>query len=110
TTSLGGNGVQSYSQVISGLQAGVTYWYCAIATNAQGTTLGNLLSFTTLVSAPAVTTSGASGVGGSSATLSGTGNPNGASATGWFRYASSDPGTCSDVFGTRVPASGGTTL
>ena len=30
--------------------------------------------------------------------------------TGRFRYATTDPGTCNDTFGTRVPTSGGTDL
>ena len=39
------------------------------------------------------------------ATLNGAANPNGAAATGWFRYARTNPGTCNDTFGTRAPAS-----
>ena len=30
--------------------------------------------------------------------------------TGWFRYATTNPGTCNDTFGTRAPATGGTSL
>ena len=37
-------------------------------------------------------------------TLNGSANPNGAATTGWFRYATTDPGTCNDTFGTRVPS------
>ena len=44
------------------------------------------------------------------ATLNGTANPNGATTTGWFRYSTTNPGTCNDTFGTRAPASGGTAL
>ena len=110
-TDLGnGNASVPYSEVVSGLQAGVTYYYCAIATNGVGTAFGNLLQFTTLVAAPAVLTTAATFITGTSANLSGTVNPNGASTVGWFRLASSDPGSCSDAFGTRVPASGGTAL
>src|SRR5262249_30253957 len=36
--------------------------------------------------------------------------PNNSAATGWFRYDSTDPGTCDDTFGTRLPATGGTVL
>jgi len=39
-------------------------------------------------------------------TLNGSANPNGASTTGWFRYSTTNPGTCNDTFGTRVPSSG----
>ena len=41
---------------------------------------------------------------GHAATLNGTANPNGAPTTGWFRYATTNPGTCNDTFGTRAPA------
>jgi hypothetical protein len=42
--------------------------------------------------------------------LNGFANPNGTPAIGWFRYSLTDPGTCDDTFGTRVPESGGTDL
>ncbi len=60
--------------------------------------------------APTVSTSAASGITQSSATLNGTVNPNGSSATGWFRYDIANPGACNDSFGIRVPSSGGTDL
>ena len=106
----GGNGSQAYSQLISGLLAGTTYYYCAQASNGVGTGLGNVLSFTTLVAVPDVTTTAASAITGTSAQLNGQVNPNGASTTGWFRIASSDPGGCNDAFGTRIPSSGGSAL
>ncbi len=105
-----GNASVPFSQSITGLQAGVTYYYCALSTNGVGTSTGNVLQFTTLVAAPAVTTNAASSIGGYSAQLNGTVNPNGTSTTGWFRIASSDPGSCSDAFGTRVPTVGGSSL
>ena len=37
------------------------------------------------------------------ATLNGTANPGGGATTGWFRYSATNPGSCSDTFGTRVP-------
>jgi alpha-tubulin suppressor-like RCC1 family protein len=46
----------------------------------------------------------------SSATLNGTTNPIGLNAVGWFRYTTVDPGTCSDSFGTRVPAADGISI
>ncbi|MFZ5441130.1 MAG: beta strand repeat-containing protein [Myxococcota bacterium] len=110
-TALGsGNTSTPYSEVLTGLQAGVTYYYCAIANNGIGTSYGNLLQFTTLVAVPSVTTSAPASVTGTSATLQGTVNPNGAATTGWFRLASSNPGSCNDAFGTRVPSSGGNNL
>ena len=44
------------------------------------------------------------------AVLSAEANPFGASATGWFRYSTTNPGTCNDTFGTRIPTTGGTAL
>ena len=59
------------------------------------------------VEAPTVimSTTAATSVTASSATLNGTGNPNGTAAFGYFRYSTVDPGTCNDVFGTRSPTS-----
>ena len=37
----------------------------------------------------------------------GSANPNARPTTGWFRYGTTDPGTCDDIFGTRAPATGG---
>ena len=42
--------------------------------------------------------------------FSGTVNPNGAATTGWFRYSTTNPGTCNDTFGTRLPSAGGQDL
>lgn len=60
---------------------------------------------------PTVTTSAASNIGNTYATLNGTANPNGLATTGYFRYqANTSPGTCNDSFGTRFPASSGSAL
>ena len=69
-----------------------------------------MLSFTTNSEAPTVTTAAATAVTSSTATLNGSGNPNGDATTGWFRYSTTSPGTCNDIFGTRAPASGGSAL
>src|SRR5262249_53610699 len=34
----------------------------------------------------------------------------GDTATGWFRYATTSPGSCNDTFGTRAPMAGGAAL
>jgi hypothetical protein len=109
-TDLGaGNATATFSQDITGLSQGTIYYYCAIASNSAGTSFGTLASFTT-PSPPTVTTNAPSVVSNNNATLSGTANPNGATATGWFRYSTTNPVTCDDSFGTRAPASGGTAL
>jgi len=60
---------------------------------------------------PTVTTSNAAGYQtGGPVTLNGAANPNGTSATGWFRYSTENPGMGDDTSGTRVPPSGGTAL
>ncbi|HMY19478.1 MAG TPA: hypothetical protein PKA58_24305, partial [Polyangium sp.] len=109
-TDLGSGGSSiPYSITATGLSSGVTYYFCAIVSNASGTAFGSILSFT-VPGAPAVTTTGVMGVTSSGATLQGSANPNASSATGWFRYNTTDPGTCNDSFGTRAPTSGGTAL
>jgi hypothetical protein len=109
-TSLGaGTTPVTYAQAITGLQPGTTYYFCAIAANAWGTAFGALQTFTT-PSSPTVTTSAATLVGSTTATLNASANPQGSAATGWLRYHTASPGTCNDTFGTRAPASGGTAL
>jgi len=60
------------------------------------------------VAAPTATTTAASLITATGATLNGSSNPNGAATTGWFRYSTTNPGSGSDGFGTRVPAIDGT--
>jgi len=59
---------------------------------------------------PTVTTNAATGITQTSATLQGTGDPNGLSATGYFRYSTTNPGTCNNTSGTRSPSPGGVAL
>ncbi|MFO0577496.1 MAG: hypothetical protein U1A78_26125 [Polyangia bacterium] len=98
-----------FAQSISGLSGGTTYYYCAIAASSEGTVFGSVLSLTT-AGAPTAATLAASGIATGSATLNGSGNPNGASATGWFRYDTTSPAACNDTFGVRAPSSSGTAL
>lgn len=70
----------------------------------------NTIAIRPIVLTPSVTTDAASSVTQTTATLNGTGNPNGYATTGWFRYYTSNPGTCSDAGGTRAPASSGSAL
>src|SRR5439155_1373060 len=99
-----------FSQPLSGLSPSTTYWFCAIASNTAGPGFGAVLSFTTSTLPPSVTTLSATGVGAASATLQGSADPAGAAAAGWFRWSTSRPASCDDVFGTRAPTNGGTPL
>jgi hypothetical protein len=100
----------SFNRAISGLTPATTYWFCAIASNTYGTSFGSVRSFTTPPALPTASTSTTTNVVGVSATLNGSGNPGGATTTGWFRYSPTSPGSCNDSFGTRAPTSGGTNL
>ena len=89
STSAGsGTGNVSSSAGISSLAANTAYHYRLVATNSAGTSYGDDKMFVTDASAdqPTVTTGSASSVTASSATLSGTVNPNGASTTYYFQY------------------------
>jgi hypothetical protein len=108
-TALGAGATSTaFAQNVFGLTPGTTYFYCALATNLVGTGFGAVQSFRT-PAAPIVMTSSAT-VSGTMATLAGGANPNGAAATGYFRFGTTNPGTCSDTFGTRLPTTGGVSL
>lgn len=59
---------------------------------------------------PVTTTVAASAVAFESMQLNGTGNPTGTATTGWFRYWTSNPGSCTDSGGTRAPSVSGDSL
>jgi prepilin-type N-terminal cleavage/methylation domain-containing protein len=59
-----------------------------------------------LVIAPTVTTNAASPIAQTTATLKGSGNPNGSATNGWFRYDTANPGGCNDTFGTATTPQG----
>jgi CSLREA domain-containing protein len=52
---------------------------------------------------PSITTKAPSSVGLNAATLNGSANPNGDATIAYFRYDNADPGSCSDLFGTKTP-------
>jgi hypothetical protein len=70
---------------ISGLAASTSYHYRIVATSTAGTTEGADGIFTT-ASGPTVTTTAASGISSSAATLNGSVNPNGRPTTYFFDY------------------------
>jgi hypothetical protein len=76
----------SVSSPISSLAQDTTYHFRLVAVNAMGVTNGADASFTTAVVAPTVTIAAASGITTTNATLGGTVNPNGVTATEYFRY------------------------
>ncbi len=71
---------------MGGLSPGTTYYYRLVATNATGTTVGALMSFTTVPTAPTVATGAASAITSTSATLSGTLNPRNGGTAFTFEY------------------------
>jgi len=110
-TNLGSGGTATpFTQALTGLTPGATYYFCAIVQNAVGTGFGAVLSFVTGAAPPSATTQAATMISGVGATLNGTGTANGSASTGFFRYGTTNPGTCTDTYGTRAPASNGTSL
>ena len=80
-----GTSPKAVSTGVGGLAAGKTYHFRLVATSSAGTTRGADATFVT-AEPPAVTTSGASSVGSTSATLNGRVDPNGRSTTYFFDY------------------------
>ena len=76
---------------ISSLNPNTTYYFRLNAQNQYGTVNGAILNFKTLgqtgASAPTVSTLSATSVTGSSATVNGTVNANGADTTFWFEFS-----------------------
>ena len=65
-------GSGEFASAIENLSAGATYYYCAYATNELGTTMGEVLNFTTLqTTAPTVATLDATNVAYTTAVLNG---------------------------------------
>ena len=81
-----GSTATAVSAVLGELLPNVTYHYRVVAANANGTTNGADMTFTTLPAAPSVLTSPATGIGADSATLNGVVNANGDSTSVTFEY------------------------
>jgi hypothetical protein len=87
------------SGMISGLTCNTVYHYHAAAANSGGAMVGRDAVFTTAACpSPIVTTVGAIGISATGATLTGSANPNGSAASGYFEYGA----TAS--YGSRTPA------
>jgi hypothetical protein len=83
------NVVQAVSDVLSTLNPGITYHFQLVGSNSLGTNLGGDMMFTTAgtgPAAPSATTTAESSLTSSGATLNGTVNPNGETATVYFEY------------------------
>jgi uncharacterized protein (TIGR02145 family) len=109
-----GTGSGTFTSSISGLTPGTIYYIRAYATNSVGTSYGNEINFTTqnpTYVAPAVTSSAATLVTNTSATLNGSVNANGSSTTVTFEYGTTfvygstintTPGTVTGITPTTV--------
>lgn len=83
-----GSGVISVpiAETVTGLAPNSMYQYRAVGNNVGGTTLGNILTTTTLAIPPGVTTGRPTIIGLSNATLKGSVNPNNSSTSARFEW------------------------
>jgi lysophospholipase L1-like esterase/phosphodiesterase/alkaline phosphatase D-like protein len=92
---------QGVTASLSGLAAGMTYYYRVVATNSAGPSTGSIVSFSTVAQAPTVATAAATSITIGGATLNGTVNPNGLSTTAVFEWGTdssfTSPNTTSPV-------------
>ena len=74
---------------LTGMSAGSKYYFQVVAQNSVGTAKGSINNFTTSAAAklPTVTTGSATSITGTTATINGTVNPNGADTQAWFLIA-----------------------
>ena len=93
-----GTGTGSFTSTVSGLNPGTTYHLRAYAINSEGTGYGSIVSFATQGSAAITSTTSATGITTSAATLNGLVNPNYLSTTVTFEYG------LTTAYGTSVAA------
>jgi murein DD-endopeptidase MepM/ murein hydrolase activator NlpD len=87
-----GNSSVQILHSISNLAPSTTYLFRAVGKNSAGTNYGNDMTFTTpapSIVKPTVTTTSATSITTSGATLNGSVNPNGSACTSWFQYGTS---------------------
>ncbi|PIZ97837.1 MAG: hypothetical protein COX79_00735, partial [Candidatus Levybacteria bacterium CG_4_10_14_0_2_um_filter_36_16] len=106
TSNLSGASTQA---TLSSLNPNTTYYFCAYATNSQGTTYGSVLNFTTSAIAPSITAQSSSSLAITSATLNSTVNPNNATTSITYRYSTSN-NVCSSLASTLAGPTGLTGL
>jgi hypothetical protein len=106
-----GSSDAAVSKALTGLVAGTTYYYSVTATNGGGSDVGDIETFTTTgtaPSAPAATTSAATSITQTSATLNGSVTANFASTTVTFCWGTVASGLgCTSVSATPGTATGG---
>lgn len=95
-TSLTGSTSQATSVLLTGLSPATKYFFRVSSTNAEGSALGEIRSFTTLGGKPSATTAIASGVSANKATLNASINANGLSTSVKYRVGKS-PDLTGDV-------------
>ena len=100
-----GTAGMAFGAELTGLTTGTTYYYRVAAGSSSGTTLGEILSFTP-GGAPSATTTAATALGATTATLNGTVNPNGLATDAWFEYGT-DPGLSTYASTLSVPIGSG---
>ena len=100
----------AYSSTLTGLMTNTTYYFQAVASNAAGTVKGAILSFKTASgpAQPSLTLNPASNLTGTSATLTGTVNPNSLNTTYAMIYGTNSAGANGN-FVTAGRAGSGTT-
>jgi len=74
------------------------------AGNAGGSSTSSPVSITVINPQPTVTTDDASPVTSTTATLNGSADPNGSATTGWFHWSATNPGSCTNTFGSATPS------
>jgi hypothetical protein len=100
-----GTSAMAVTAALTGLEPGTTYYEQVVATSAEGTTDGAILSFST-PNPPAATTQAATTVTTTTATLNASVNPNGSATTVTFVYGT-DPTLATGTTTTAAQAIGG---